>query len=122
AREYVHGPARDLAVGAEPPRREVHHRAGRLPVRERDAHDLVAGRHRPVPRTVVRHEQAPAVLRRELLAGVEGHAERGGVGLDLDGGERDLLAAVLRPRLPGADLLPPPEARGPAVEAALLPP
>jgi hypothetical protein len=46
---------------------------------ERDPGDLIPRRRQAVPRTAHRHECVTPVLGRELIAGVEGHLERGAV-------------------------------------------
>jgi hypothetical protein len=70
---------------------------------------------------VIGDEQVPAVLGRELPAGVEGEAERRRVGLELDRRERHppaLLAARSEVRIHD-DLAARREALGPAVEGAV---
>src|SRR4029077_1894346 len=54
---------------------------------EEGDHDSSADRHGAVPRTVLRREDRPLVLRRELVAGVEGEAEVGRMSDLLDFGE-----------------------------------
>src|SRR5205814_4461160 len=60
------------------------------------ADDLVARRGRPIPGSVEGDEEVPAVLGRELRAGVEGEAEGRAVRLVLEARARDLLAALGR--------------------------
>ena len=59
-----------------------------LPSRKRHAHHLVAGGHGAVPRAAIGHEEAAAILRRELGARVEGEPDGRRVRLDLHGGRR----------------------------------
>src|SRR5258706_8240964 len=93
---------------------------GRPAVPEAHAHHLVAGGHGAVPRAVQGHEEAAAILRRELGAGVEGQAEWRRVRLDLHGGRRHavtaraLLEPIVGDRLAGRH-----EAVGPTVEVAV---
>src|ERR1700722_7743626 len=54
---------------------------------EEGNHDSSANRHGAVPRAVLRREDRVLVLRRELVAGVEGEAEGGGMRDLLDFGE-----------------------------------
>src|ERR1700733_563076 len=92
--------------------------AGRRAVFDDDADDFVAGAFGPIPRAMLGGENVAAIVRRELRGVIERHAERGGVRLDEDVGNGDLVLQVrplaFVPRvLVGADIVP-----GPAVERA----
>ena len=84
-------PAPDVAVGGDEADEEVLVLAGRLAVLQRDADHLVAGPPGAVPRAVLGGEDVALVLGGELVAGVEGHVERGRVRLEEHVGDDHLV-------------------------------
>src|SRR5262249_34129566 len=115
-RRDADGTAPDIAGRGDEPDEEVLILARRLTVAEREPDDLVAGPPLPVPRPVERREPVVAVTRREAVAVVERHVERGGVGLDDHGGDGHLaLELGMLPLVPWVLVIAEIEP-GPAVE------